>query len=463
MKKHLTAVTASLFAISICCPAAAQEARDTQQPAGVPQPPTVDVRPDPVSPSQQPREFDRADYLLGDLGGLRTDLDGAGVDVSLGAVGELAWNPEGGARERVEFANQISFAARFNMGRLVGLEGGTFTVNISNREGRSLSRTAELGTLQQVQEIFGRGNITRISELSYAQDLFDGRLNIKLGRLDIGDDFVSFSCKFQNLTFCYFTPDHIAGDNFFAYPVSQWAARARMKLTDELAFKVGVYDINPTLASSTEGFSFNTSNSIGSNTMVELAWTPALGAQRLPGIYKAGFWYDSARRNDVFFDVTNQPLQVTGAAPRRPKGSYGFWAQAQQQLTGPHGRSPSGLTLFANFVQADKQVVRVDQVVNAGLFYTGAFQARPLDEIGFAVGRSHVSELVRQGQILRNATPGLTDVPLLGSEYPIELYYSVNFGKAVSIRPNVQYVINPGGTSANRDVLVVGLKSVLVF
>lgn len=425
----------------------------------------VQELPAPAAPARLPegeQPFPQSDFLMGDLGGFRSRLKQDGVSLSFGMVNEAAYNPAGGTREKVAYANQISFAIKADMGTLAGLTGGVFTLNLSDRNGRNLSQIANLGTLQQVQEIFGRGNVARISELSYAQDLFGGVLNIKAGRLDIGDDFVAFSCKFQNLTFCYFTPDHIAGDNFFAYPVSQWAARAKLKLTKDVTLKAGIYDINTKLASPSGGFSFNTSRSIGSDTMVELSWTPKLGATGLSGTYKGGFWYSSARRNDLFLDVGGQPQVLTGAAPLTRKGYYGYWAQAQQQLTGPHGGSPEGLTMFANFVQTDHRVVAVNQVMNVGLFYVGAFAARPFDEIGLALGRSRVSDVLKRGQLLRNATLGV-DAPVQRSEYPIEVYYSLNIGKAIVLRPNVQYIRRPGGTRANDDALVLGFKNVITF
>ncbi|WP_010219434.1 carbohydrate porin [Sphingomonas sp. PAMC 26621] len=472
MIRELMTMTAAVLAVSATMPAVAQTVAPT---ASAPQTrdkapgdqslsPVQDL-PAPAAPARVPegeQPFPQSDYLMGDLGGIRNSLAARGVSLSFGLVNEVAYNPAGGTSEKVAYADQLSFAVKADMGKLAGLTGGVFTLNISDRNGKNLSDIAQLGTLQEVQEIFGRGNVARISELSYAQDLFGGTLNVKGGRLDIGDDFVAFSCKFQNLTFCYFTPDHIAGDNFFAYPVSQWAVRAKLKLAKDVSLKVGVYDINTKLADKSGGFSFNTSRSIGSDTMTELAWTPKLGPAGLPGTFKGGFWYSSARRSDLFLDANGLPQVVTGTSPLTHKGYFGYWLQAQQQLTGGRDGSSRGLTAFANFVQTDHRVVAVNQVINVGLFYVGAFASRPFDEIGIAVGRSRVSDVLRQAQLLRNATFNLA-APVQRSEIPVEVYYSLNIGKAIAIRPNVQYVRHPGGTAANKDAVILGLKNVITF
>ncbi len=463
-----TVLLSSTALVAMAPPASAQDQTIQEGSANDPQ-----AAPPAASPAQQPAvdndatppvartNYPASDFLLGDFGGARNRLDDAGVKLSAGLVTDTAYNAAGGFRKDVYWAGQLAVAAAFDMGKIAGIDGGTLTVNISHREGKNLTARVGLGLLQQAQAIFGRGNITRISELSYEQQLANGVVSIKAGRLDMGADFNEFSCKFMNLTFCYLTLDHIAGDNFFAYPVSMWAARAKVKLRDDLFAKVGVYDINPRLA--TKGFSFNTSRSTGTNVMTELDWQPKLGPAGLPGIYRGGVGYSTADRNDTFRDVNGRPYLVTGSAPAVRRDHWVYWLQGQQQVTGTGGATPTGLTVFANFTQTDDRVVQVDQVINAGLFYSGAIPSRPLDEIGLAVGRSHISDRLARGQRARNATPGLTPVAVQDAEYPIELYYGLSFGKAATLRPNVQYIIRPGGTKSNNDAFVLGLRTVMNF
>jgi porin len=118
--------------------------------------------------------------------------------------------------------------------------------------------------------------------------------------------------------------------------------------------------------------------------------------------------------------------------------------------------------LFANFVQADRQTATIDQLITIGLFYTGPFDARPQDDLGFAVGRTHVNNNVAEGQKLQNAN-GLGPVAVQTSEYPVELYYSFNISNWLVLRPNLQYIYHPGGTSENANVVVLGLKASVKF
>ena len=58
---------------------------------------------------------------------------------------------------------------------------------------------------------------------------------------------------------------------------------------------------------------------------------------------------------------------------------------------------------------------------------------------------------------------GLGPVDVQDSEYAVELYYGLQATDWLMARPNLQYVSHPGGTSHNKDVLVIGLKTSIDF
>src|SRR5260370_41250444 len=96
----------------------------------------------------------------------------------------------------------------------------------------------------------------------------------------------------------------------------------------------------------------------------------------------------------------------------------------QQLVTTVRSGASRGLSVFANFVQADRNTATIDQLITLGLFYSGPFDARPQDDLGFAVGRTHVNNRVADGEALENAAE-LGPVLVQGSEYPVEVYYSI--------------------------------------
>ena len=401
--------------------------------------------------------------VTGDWGGLRTSLYQKGVDFQLGFVTEAAYNVTGGDSNLLRNADQFAFGVTLDTEKLAGLKGGKFQITITDRNGQNLSADANLGTLMQVQEIYGRGNTFRWTQFWYQQLLFDNMLDVKLGRMGVGEDFMSFSCYFQNLSFCGSLPGNIVS-TWYNWPVSQWATRLKVNVTPEWYGQIGFYNINPENIQTSDVFKLNNPpGTIGTLIPVEVGWTPKLFEARLPGAYRLGYWYDSSNQPNVFLAANGQPLVLNPGVPALVENSEsGWYAMAQQQVTTVHGDASRGLTVFANFVQANRDTATIDQVFIVGLFYTGPFDARPQDDIGFAVGRTHVNNNVAQGQQLQNAN-GLGPVAVQSNEYPIELYYTFNIGNWLSLRPNIQYIVHPGGTSQNDNVVVLGLKAGVKF
>src|SRR5579859_1770134 len=95
----------------LICPAAAQTQKQVQL----------------VLPSIPPEEpaFDApsVEHLLGDLGGVRTDLESRGIYLRLGATAEFAGNVSGGVQQGATSANQIAFSADVDWQRLAGVTG----------------------------------------------------------------------------------------------------------------------------------------------------------------------------------------------------------------------------------------------------------------------------------------------------------------------------------------------------
>ena len=100
-----------------------------------------------------------SDTITGDWGGLRARLHDWGIDLLLSYTAEPAYNATGGDRNAVRYTDQWAFGATFDLERLIGFHDASFQVTITDRNGRNLSSDAHLGTLQQVQEVFGRGRL----------------------------------------------------------------------------------------------------------------------------------------------------------------------------------------------------------------------------------------------------------------------------------------------------------------
>ncbi len=401
--------------------------------------------------------------LTGDWGGARTRWYERGLDFQLSYFAEPAYNAAGGQGHLLRSADQFIAGATLDLDKLWGVPKAKLQITLTDRNGNNLSSDAQLATLMQVQEVYGRGNILRLTEFSYDQQFFDGSLDVKFGRLGVGGSFYVWSCQFMNLSFCGELPGNIVS-TWYNWPVSQWGARTRLRVAADLSVEVGVYEVNPSYLENRNGTAFNPAGRIGELVPVELHWTPKWGVAGLPGTYRFGYWYDSSDLPDVYFTQNYQPLVLNPGVPALVRGhESGTYVNIQQQVTATDGDSARGLSVFFNYVGADENTATLSQLLSVGVFDVGGLPSRPRDVFGLAVGRTRVNPRVADGQQLQNAAGTLPPVPVQDAEYPVEVFYNCMLTTWLSVSPAVQYIIRPGGTEANHDVLVLGVNFGVTF
>jgi porin len=406
----------------------------------------------------------------GDWGGVRSELLEQGVDVIVGYVGEAATNVHGGYNHdrTARYTAQWALGTHLDLQKLLGWDDAEFQLLVTERNGNNLSNERisdpRAPQLSSVQEVWGRGQTWRLTQMWYRQKFFDSALDLKLGRLGVNEDFASFPCDFQSLSFCSAPIGNVAGDVWYSGPVSQWGLRVRYNLDEQWALQVGVYEQNPSNLSTDNGFKLSGSGTKGALVPVEIVWKPILGKEALPGEYRLGYYHSSASANDVYDDVNGAPQALTGQAPKSRSSKHGAWIIGQQQLTTHHGDASRGLSVFASLTVHDKATSGIESFQNIGAVYKGPFDARPKDDIGLGVARLKVNDDVTKRQRLLNDSTGITDyddplyVPVQHSEYNIELNYGVHVTDWLTVRPNVQYVRNPGGVYEVDNAWVAGLK-----
>lgn len=384
-----------------------------------------------------------------------------GFDFRLGYVSETATNVRGGDGELWRYADQWTFASILDLQKLIGIKDAQFQITITDRNGRNLSADANLGTLAEVQEIYGRGQTWHWTEFWYNQRYLDGRLDWKVGRFSEGNDFAAFSCEFMNLTFCGAAPGNIATSYWYNWPLGPWGTRLKANFPNFGYVQLGAFEVNPSALLTRNGL--NPGDPAGATGLVapiEIGWLANFS--ELSGAYKFGAWYNSARAPDAVSNTVGQPLAVAGGQPMMHNGEYGAYVNFLQQLTSaPLTGSKKGISAFLNATFVDRRTATIDNQIAVGIFYVGAFTWRPADEIGIAVGRTHVNNRVTSMEVENIGT--LSKLPgVQHSEYASEVFYCVRTAAWLELRPNIQYIHEPGGI-AHRDDVVAGLKLAIDF
>ncbi|MCJ2072931.1 carbohydrate porin [Methylobacterium sp. J-030] len=398
--------------------------------------------------------------LFGNLGGVRDDLFRAGIRVDAGVDYETGTNLQGGTRQLVRGSGQFVLKGAADMNQLTGVEGGTMNFVFTQRFGRSLPIDAHLGVLQQTEEVYGRGNIPRLTTLSYDQQ-FGKYLDLKFGRMPVGSDFAGFACEFQNLTFCGAQPGNLVGNYWYNWPVSQYAARLRVGNLESGYIQAGVYQVNQ--RDLDDGFNFDPTGATGALAILEGAVFPTFGPFNYRGSYTVGGWYQTSGGPDLYYNTARLPLSVYGGLPLGHQERSGVYGVAIQELYRPNPDEPGrNLSAFLRVTFADSRTSPLDEQETLGLVYKGFWDTRPFDWIGVAIGQSHASSATARGIAAANTFYGAYQ-PLPGYERVLEVFYSLAVTPDVVIRPNIQFVNRPGGINRREDVVVFGVKSGITF
>ncbi|ANF58510.1 carbohydrate porin [Halotalea alkalilenta] len=395
--------------------------------------------------------FDPASpYMFGDWGGNRTALEQAGISFNFDYVGEAGSNVSGGynSSNTTKYADQFAVGALFDLDKLVGIPDAEFQITVTNRNGHSVNDRinhpgASVGG-SSVQEVQGRGPVTRLTQFWYRQRFFDDALVLKLGRIPVGDDFATIDSNFQNLAFGSGQPGNW-GNHIYNWPIAQWAAVARVNFTDQVYAQVGAFNVNDSNLDNDNGFDLRTSGTDGTLFPIEVGYTPQVNG--LPGAYKFGYYYNNV--DSVSWGGREQSVNDTNS---------GLYYVAQQQITAHNGNPDRGLTLFSMGNVNHGDTAGIDRYLSVGATYKGPFDARPQDDLGIGVAYLHVNDDVNEYVRYYNDTqPGrVTPLPEQGHEIDVELYYGFHLTNYLTIRPNLQYVKNPSAVDSVENAWVLG-------
>ncbi len=406
----------------------------------------------------------------GNWGGLRPLLADDGIKFRGDYVSETSGNPVGGREQGGAYTGEVMFGVDVDS-RLAGWNGGTFHLTITDRTGSSLSKD-KIGNILTVQEIYGDGQTLRLTELSYEQKLFGGRVDVEAGHINTEADFASSPVYFGGALWCNFQSNAICGTpiaapintaGYVAYPASNWGARVKTYPLSQWYAEAGAYAVDPTENLAHNGFKLGVNGFTGVLTAFETGITVGQGSYL--GNYRVGAYYDNSD-NAV---VASQLSRYTAYVPRRNAaelmavplpdraGRYGGWAIADQTIElDPGSNNKRGTVVFAALEWGDKATAFVNWYGEAGILREGTFAGRDSDTVALGLA---IASLNGSLQAIENRV----GAPLTLQEYVAELNYGATVAPWLVLRPGLQYVWHPGGINEIPNALVIDFKSVITF
>jgi porin len=429
----------------------------------------------------------RSSLLLGDMGGLRTELSKYGMSLAIQETSEVFGNVSGGTRRGADYDGLTQILLQLDTKRAFGWYGGTFNVSALQLHGRNLSQD-NLGTLQTASGIEADRS-TRLWELWYQQKFLDeDRLDIKIGQQSLDQEFMvsQNASYFANTMFGWpMVPSADLPGGGPAYPLSTLGVRVRTRPIDSLSFLLGVFTGSPTANSTGDSQMTNASGTsfpIHTGVMVigEMQFSyPSLGSmisadapEPLARLYKLGFWYNSQNFADQQYDNTGLSLAnpASNGVPLNHHGDFSVYAVADQLVwVDPH-EGDRTVNVFARVMGAP-QVNRnlITFSANAGVTVHEPFLHRDADTFGIGMGFAKVSGYASALDQASAVSSGYT--PTRSSETYVEVTYQYQATPWLQIQPDAQYVFTPGGGVADPNnpghrignELVLGVRTNILF
>jgi porin len=420
------------------------------------------------------RDWFQSDYALQNWFGFRDTLARKGLDISFNYTSDIAGNVTGGKSRGMTYCDNFTLDLEFQSQPLFGYKGGTLSVIMLNRDGSNLS-AQNIGNQFTVQQVYG-GSTAIFYSLAYNQRFCDDRFSFKFGRMSAGDEFAS-----SPLYWLYMNngidgnPQSLPVNGMFStYPWGVWGARVRALVTHESEAMLGVYQVSPQVSRpSMHGLNWNFNPGDGLMLIGQYGWAPEFFKPAAPAAKSSDgkSTVDGKNLNTPASDAIPHGLPghywmggyySTYSYPQwgttqRQNGGYGLYWHFDQMLYRMNPFKDTGLTAWSAFVLCPQQnTAKVPFQYNGGLVYTGLIPFRPQDVSIFGVAYGNFSSNYAQAN---QATLG----GYATYELVYEWGYRINMTKFAYIQPDVQWVINPGGTGTIPNALVLGAQIGVVF
>jgi porin len=382
--------------------------------------------------------------------GAREKLAELGLDVSLSLTQIYQLNLDGGLathRHAGRYTGTYDLPVSWDLDKALGLKGASIHALAEGGWSDGIDPPS-VGSLFNVNSEAVSDRAIYLRELYWQQELLDGKVDFRVGKLDLMGGFEFCDCPscFDASRFAWdrtrqFINGALAGNPTIPFPDPGLGAIVQVEPVEWAYLAAGVGDADARVGQT----GFNTAFHGPANffSIYEAGFVPTIpwGDQggKLTGVYRVGFWYDPQDK---------QRLDGTGLQT----DDLGLYASFDQDLV-KESMDPNdsqGLGAFFRFGCANDDVNEIDQFWSLGAQYQGAIPGRDDDVV--AVG-------VAQGRLVPAA--GFTKE----HETAVEAYYNIAITPWLGLSPSVQYICNPGGgreDSANHAT-VIGVRAQLVF
>ncbi len=375
----------------------------------------------------------------------RESLAAEGVSLSGSLDSYFFGNPIGGESQTFAYTQSLYVQLEADLEKIAGWKGGSFVWSFADGAGSDLSQAVG----NEFQIVGAYGPDTAYFDLLYLQQeltVGSGTLTARVGQLTALDDFlVTDLCNYYVNE--AFQADVLRGIDVLATyePESSWGAFVKY---EEPAWYVqgGIYQVSRLIGdNNTHGLNYGIESDDGLLVFVEGCWRPQWSGAKgaYPAHYKAG----------AFVSTWEYP-RYAGGSDQSIGGLYALFEQLVWRET---KGSDEGLYAWSNFIYSPQpEAVQIPWFVSGGGQYVGPLPGRGNDRVvfGAAYGAFSMDQAAAQKE---------AGIPPQYYEIALEASYWIAVNPWMTVTPDVQFIVNPGGAHNIPDALVLGVAVGLSF
>jgi porin len=371
---------------------------------------------------------------------LATDSVPSPFQLRLQYTGE-AWANNGGLQTGNTYLQNGFASLKIDTEKAFGWTGGRFVAEGFYNYGNSLNENF-VGSVQDPSALdVGNRNLLRLYQVYYDQQF--GNTDIRFGVMDLETEFgvTRPMDSFFSGAFAWTSTLDASGQQGLngpsTYPDTALGVRIRQIINDDWSVQAAVVNgMADRGVASPQSNSIDFNSRFGALAIAEVDYVPIARTKLM-----VGYWTYTGLQD------TQNEYSDSGAL-RQVRGSQGAYIGGTTRLYTI--KDARGLDAFFNFGIADPKVNEVDRSMNVGLAFTGLFDARPRDKIGFGIGVVRAGEPFQQAQLAEGNTP-------YAYETSFELTYRAVLSDWLTVQPNIQYIVHPGFDRALKNDLLFGL------
>lgn len=440
----------------------------TSQPAGMPS--IIQHLPDYTG------DLAHRKYLTGDWGGARTALANKGILFDLDVTQLLQGNAHGGAdtNNAFRYSGSADYTLKLDTARMGLWPGGLLNLHGETKIGDNVN--PKVGSLmapnyQGLQPVPGDPGMTTLSEFYFMQALSE-QFVLLAGKVD-GTSLVDTNAFASNHRTQFMnTGLRLNPVLFYATPYTTMAVGAVWLPTKWLQVVSAVVDNDPDGAATMTGFNTAFHGRDWYTVTQEYDFTikpfDKLGHQRLGWFWTSRNFPELGGDGRIQFPKTiGLRLPVRQLLPRWARvlrlgkqvysltdpdtsaDTWGLYYNFDQMLYTEANDPEQGVGIFGRFGFGGEPNI-FEQFYSIGLSGKGSIPERDRDTWGVGYYHANINDEI-------NPAFGLH------SEQGVEVYYNIEITPWCHLSPDLQVIMNPGGSSRNDVAIVYGLRMQMTF